>query len=90
MHATDIVAYTYRADIYCPVCMVRSAIDTLNDGEPCGWGQLDPEHCLTELASKLGIDREDERSFDSDDFPKVVFGSQIEENERCGRCGEVI
>jgi hypothetical protein len=35
----------------------------------------------------FGIDREDERTFDSDTFPKVVFADQIEGGEYCGGCG---
>ncbi len=29
----------------------------------------------------------DETTFDSGDFPKVIFSSQLEDTEHCGACG---
>lgn len=88
----DIVGYTYRAENYCPSCVrMRLAdrfpvafYDTGSSGE-----------MLDRAAAQLGIDREDERSFDSEDFPKVIFRDSAEayeaeygpvEAETCGRC----
>ena len=45
---------------------------------------------LDELATILQIDIEDEYSYDSDDFPKVIFADQLEETEYCGSCGKKI
>jgi hypothetical protein len=45
---------------------------------------------LDERAEALGIDTDDERSYDSDDFPKVVFASQVEDAEYCGSCHELL
>lgn len=92
MHATDIVAYTYRADNYCPRCI----IDVLPTGEGeafDGWAlaagaTMPAEQNLAELAEAFGIDRSDERSYDSGDFPKVVFVDQVEDCEHCGSCHE--
>lgn len=78
----DIVGYAYKADLYCPDCI----LDLCSEGE-----EYDPragtEENLDRYAERLGIDREDERSFDSDVFPKVVFRDQLEGSERCS-CGE--
>ncbi len=66
-----IVAYTYQAEQLCPDCvMARFNAD----------GRLgsDVETVLDWHAKVLGIDRQDEYSFDSGDFPKVIFASQIE------------
>jgi hypothetical protein len=81
MSATDIVAYTYRAENLCPHCIMAK----FNSDGRLG---TDVETVLDWHAGVSGIDRGDERTFDSGDFPKVVFGSQIESDERCNGCGE--
>ena len=95
-HATDIAAYQYRADEYCPDCIIDAYAHDCNIGTAIGLITADTtERELNNLAAYAGIDRTDEYSFDSDHFPKVVFGSQIEpidmgygpEPRRCGRCG---
>lgn len=77
----DIVGYTHRADIFCPDCIVQQ-IDNLVGGRV--------EERLDYLASEFGINREDERTFDSGDFPKVVFRDQLDEEsiEHCSTCGK--
>jgi len=83
-HATDIVGYTYRADVYCPRCIVGKLIANFSD-----------------IAEYRGINRMDESTFDSGEFPKVVFRDMLvaddgdwadgEPNtDRCGSCGEVL
>lgn len=86
MKAWDIVGYTYRADIWCPSCIVGCAKV---------WGGTlgrpdDAEEMLDACAKIRGIDREDERSFDSDDFPKVIFASDVDDCEFCGECGDCL
>lgn len=97
-HATDIVAYTYNADIYCPDCI----IDVLPTGEGQafdGWALAEGaapmavEDNLSEIAVAFGIDRHDEKSFDSGDFPKVIFADSVwnsADREFCGQCHEEI
>lgn len=95
MASTDIVAYTYRADIYCPDCIIDQ-LPTGPDEMFDGWAIADgadyisTEDNLSEIAAAFQIDRFDESSFDSSDFPKVVFDSQIEFTEYCGQCGAEI
>lgn len=99
MHATIIVGYTYRADNYCPPCIVEQ----LRAG---GFTKIAPtsigvDQELDNVAERFDIDRTDERSFDSGDFPKVIFGNQVHDGchaangyepgqcaDRCGGCGE--
>jgi hypothetical protein len=38
----------------------------------------------------FGIDINDEHSYDSGDFPKVVFSGSVEGVEHCGECHEEI
>jgi len=48
------------------------------------------EILLRKLAKLWQINLEDEYSWDSDDFPKLIFADQIEDNEYCGKCGDKI
>jgi hypothetical protein len=76
----DIVAYTYKADMYCPEHIVPLVAADLSLAAP----QMETEGALDILAGESGIDRYDEYSFDSGDFPKVVFRDQIGEYDTCG------
>ena len=84
-----VVGYTYRAANFCPSCIVAQL--TTNPGNVHHQEtQTDPaqtERHLDLLARLAGVDRMDERTFDSDDFPKVVFSSQVEDVEYCDNCG---
>lgn len=92
MRATEIAAYTFATEIYCPSCIVK-ALPT-GEGEAYdGWGlaagvTMSPEDNLNEIAHAFGIDRGDEHSFDSGDFPKVVFADGLDPNavNVCGGC----
>jgi len=92
MHDTTIVGYTYNADIYCPRCIIEQ-LPTGDGGAFEGWAlaegiTMSTEDNLSEIAAAFGIDRDDEASFDSGDFPKVIFASMAEGDEHCGACGE--
>lgn len=95
MHATDICAYTFNADTYCPDCIV-TVLPTGHGQAYDGWAlapgadPMSTEDNLTEIALAFGINRDDEHTFDSDDFPKIVFCSDIQELSHCGRCGEAL
>lgn len=106
----DIVGYTFRADTYCSAC-VTLALPTGEDEPFDGWALVPGTHeyeavtlgdrqatesNLSEIATAFGIDRDDETTFDSGDFPKVVFRDSASDYahthdgqpERCGMCGE--
>lgn len=86
MNATDIVSYTFRADIYCPFCIIPEVEKYLDFSGEAG---RDTEDLLDELSGNIGIDRGAEDTFDSGDFPKVVFAVDCHEPyDHCGRCGE--
>lgn len=88
MHSTDIIAYVYRADMYHPKCMVHVLIGQREAGPAAR--DMDAESVLDQIAAANAIERQNERTFDSDEFPKVVFAGQIEEGESCGYCHEYI
>jgi len=77
----DIVGYAFNTDTYCVGDCITQAV-----------GEVDPqsgltahvEQALNEIAAERGINRDDERSFDSSEFPKVIFAS--EEFDYCPRC----
>ena len=85
----DIVAYQFKADLYCPVCILVMLGETESRAVT-----LDTERTLNIIASDLrqpSIDRDDERTFDSDEFPKVVLYDNLHdasgEGFYCGSCG---
>lgn len=81
-------AYLYAGNLLCPGCV----LDALPTGEGHafdGWKDvstppMSAEANLTELAAAFGINRTDEQSFDSDDFPKVLFDTN--DGEICAGC----
>ncbi len=82
----QVAAYTYRADIICPECTLETLLGERNiEGHGLS-------HVPSEAIDRLGVSEfggekySDERNWDSDDFPKVVFSSQIEDDEYCGIC----
>lgn len=89
--ATAPAAYTFKADIYHPQCIVPAMART---EEFEGWGlaqgiEMDVEDNLNEIAEAFVFDREDETTFDSDEFPKAAFSHQLED-DTCGGCGNAI
>jgi hypothetical protein len=94
----DIIAYVYMADTYCPDCLrgklARELTDTPSDRRLVLAHYATAETMLDGLAAHNDIDRGDEYSFDSDDFPKSVYDSPwVMPNRysldgcRCGICG---
>lgn len=88
VHATDIAGYVFRADTYCQGCIGDVVT---SDPRYDGWKvapeiRMSVEENLDEIAAAFGIDRQDEGSFDSDNFPKVIFASQLEGGEYCAAC----
>jgi hypothetical protein len=100
----DVVGYTFRADVICPDCIVEAVAKAEADNPlvfnpaedtalrvPAG---LTAGQGLAILAYRLGVDRTAEHTFDSDNFPKVVFRDQVGEAEgfldTCGACGEAL
>jgi len=78
--ADTVVGYTFQAETLCKSCTYNAA---LADWDP--W--VGPEAELDAMAARMGIDREDQTTFDSDDFPKVIFASDVD-GDTCDGCGE--
>lgn len=84
--AYDIAGYTYNANNYCVDCILFALGGKHFD---IGW-VYNVEGILDLIAAVMAIDREDENTFDSSTFPKVIFYSQIENEERCSECNIVL
>ena len=83
---STVVGYAYRAAIWCPACMEQ--ILRLDGVKPAS-----AELMLDDAATRLGGDRNDEYSCDSEDFPKLVTVGDLDfhSNEgidECYQCGE--
>lgn len=83
-----IIGYTFKAENFCPDCIIDQ-LPTGPDEAYDGWAlaegvRMPVEANLNEIAYAFGIDRNDESTFDSGDFPKVILSS---ESEYCGACG---
>lgn len=90
MHAHEIVAYTYKGETYSPDAILPALNQPID-----GWTMLHPtrsdvEILLSRLATSRGINRAVEETFDSEDFPKVVFGSMIPSLEMPMNCGAFV
>lgn len=76
-HFAPPVGYTFRAEIY----PADKILDVIELGLPVIISPFDRrvaiEERLKNLADALGIDYGDERSYDSNDFPKPVFEEQL-------------
>ena len=78
-----IVGYTYKAENLCPSCTIDAVVGSKQDGMS---GRA-VEIALDRIAPLAGVlDRYNEHSFDSDEFPKVIFADSVIEGERCGNC----
>jgi hypothetical protein len=91
MRSDTIVGYIYQADVHCPFCVIE-ALPTGPGQRFDGWATaigMNVEANLGEIAQAFGIDRDDEQSFDSGGFPKVILACNAEEDGAyCGHCGE--
>jgi hypothetical protein len=87
-HASEIAGYTYRADLLCPSCTIEAMIGA-GDAGPAA-RDMPTEDVLEQCAGALGIDRDDEHTFDSDEFPKVALLDHLAANEACAACHEAL
>jgi hypothetical protein len=85
MKSYTIVGYTFNTENYCVDC-TREMFTPENLTIPA---DASTEGVLEAASLARGINRLDESSYDSSEFPKVIFASQIESDEEyCGNCHE--
>ncbi|MEV3914993.1 hypothetical protein [Streptomyces canus] len=78
----DIAAYFYGEQTVCPDCVKDLAIPYYQISNP----DRSTEDILNEAALKARIDRHGEDSFNSHEFPKVIFASDIAGGDYCFVC----
>jgi len=85
-----ILGYTFAADTYCVDCVLSVLPEYHTDGMVGDTrdvhGVVDVDGALWDVAIDSGVDREDEYSFDSDDFPKAILLGMTDEPTECGKC----
>lgn len=82
----DIAAYTYRTDLYCPACTIEAMIAT-GIAAPAARNMPTVE-VLDQCAAAMAIDRDEDTSFDSEEFPKPVLLDWLDPADTCAACHE--
>lgn len=95
MQAT-VVGYDHKGQHWCDECTRQPALTGAADaGDATAWGDAGTtENILDAWASAIGLDRDDEASFDQDEFPKRV--TEDNAHDTCspangyphGQCGD--
>ena len=81
-----IAAYAYQADIYCPACLIEAMIA---DGLAAPAARVTPtDDVLEQCAGALAIDRADDTTYDTSEFPKPVHLDWLTSDDTCARCHE--
>lgn len=81
MRIDALVAYVFQAEVLCPDCLKEKLGHS---------SSVDIETVLDAAAAAKGLDREDETTFDSDDFPKVLLYPEVDDGEACCGCANLI
>lgn len=85
-NGTTIVGYLYEEEAYCPECIYELLVpyDLLDIP------RRSTEALLDDLAVRRGLDRHDEHTFGSHDFPKPIRIADVIGREYCVRCGRLL
>lgn len=86
MKAWTIVGYTYNAETYCVDC--AHGLARRSNPDPAPVESMSTEVEMNDWARVVKVDRHDESSYDSHDFPKVIFACTTADDDICGECGE--
>lgn len=87
MKSYDVVGYIYNSDIYCSRCILTVVVLT----QPVHMSVVleEAEVGLEKVAKILRVDRSNENTYDSDEFPKVIFADQVgSSDEVCAHCSQ--
>lgn len=77
--STNVVAYTYQAENWTPLGLIEIGIRQFWLAPAAR--DMPAEDVLDQAQHDVGVDRYDERSYDSDTFPKVIFQTDINPDE---------
>lgn len=71
----DVVGYDYNGRQLCAYCLIETLI-SVGEASPAA-RDMDTDDVLDQIAQANAIDRDDESSYDSDEFPKVIFRDSV-------------
>lgn len=89
MSSTDIAGYTYQAENLCPGCTLNAVSGNSTAAVEFEFNVDAIDNWLRTTAAERGINFDDENTYDTDDFPKVILTYHAA-NERCGHCRELL
>ena len=78
-NAADIAGYTYKGENYLPGRLIEQLI--VHGLASPGARDMIVEDALDQIAGANAIDRYDERTFDTSEFPKVIFVTHLTEDD---------
>jgi len=84
MMSSDIAGYTYQAESLCPSCTITKLGKGIN-ASAIGYA-YDAHAVIRLVAAVENVNLDDERSYDSNDFPKPFTFDQVLEDEKCDQC----
>jgi hypothetical protein len=84
MNGTHIAGYFYRGQVYGPECIGKLFMERRY---VAGLDYQDAEAVLDHAARRFGINRHDQRSYSSRQFPHPLYLSDVSEADRCTICG---
>lgn len=84
MNGSDIAGYLFAGEPFCPSCIH----DLFIPFDLIGGPERSSEDILDLVAAQRGIQRHDETSFSSYDFPKPIQAADVSGAERCIYCGK--
>lgn len=85
-NGSRVYGYTFNAENYCPTCMIENLVNA-RELSPAA-RDMSEESALNQWAAASAIDREDEHSYDSSEFPKDIDDRhELTCSDQCGRCG---
>jgi len=87
-NSADIAGYQFDSQLFHGNCLISGMV-LARELSPAAL-DMDNEAVLDQHAGANGIDRSDENTFDSSEFPKVIFDSQVTADDVCGHCGDYL
>jgi hypothetical protein len=83
MNGTDPIAYLFRGETFCPVCIHDLFVPYELADDP----RHSTEEILDRVARDRGINRHDEKTFRSREFPQPLYVADVTSADVCFFCG---
>jgi hypothetical protein len=83
MNGSDITGYLFRGETFCPTCIH----DLFVPFDWAGGSQHSTEEILDRVATEQGVNRHNEKSFGSRQFPQALYLDDVTRADLCFFCG---